>query len=224
MKLSELKMLVREAADDTVAVKYLWSDAFVVSVLNEAEVQACRRARLIIDSSSPEVCRIALAAGHSTYSVDPRVIFIRRVKLSTADAPLGFARVRDIDNCNPGWETETGDVVGWISDYTTGLLKLYRRPTAAQLPATITLTVVREPLDPMKDNDDEPEIKPRHQYALQHWALFRMFSRRDTETFDPKRAADHLALFEREFGPESGAIEEQWIDANYDYGADQGVF
>lgn len=222
MKLRELRLIVREAADDTVK-PFLWSDAFIAQTLNEGEVQACRRARLLVDSSTTEVCRITLTADKELYDIDPRVIFIRRVKLSTTGVPIGFARVRDMDEAMNDWESETGTVVGWVPDFTSGKLRLYRTPTSAEVPATLTLTVVREPLEPMTDDDHQPEIRPRHQHALQHWALFRMFSKRDLETYDPQRAADHLALFEAEFGPASTAVDEQWIDQNYNYSQDIGV-
>lgn len=223
MNLGELKILVREGADDT-AKPPLWSDAFITAALNEAESQACRRSRLIVDTSTAEVCNIKLTADKPLYEIDPRVIFVRRVKLSTDGSLLGFCRVRDMDTAMTDWESETGDVVAWIPDYTSGKMRLFRRPTAAQVPATLTLTVVREPLAPMKDDKDKPEIKPRHHYALQHWAFYRMFSKRDQETYDPNRAAAHLALFEAEFGPPSTAQDEQWIDQNYDYASDVGVF
>lgn len=223
MNLEALIAFCRDTADDATA-PYLWSDAFITNALNEAVTQAIRRARLIVDSSTPAICKIALTAGKSLYDIDERVIFIRRVKLSTQDQPLGFARFRDMDCEAPGWEAETGQVVGWIPDYTTGKLRLYREPTSDELPASLTLTVVRDQLCPMQKLDDRPEINQRHHQALPHWALYRMFSVRDQDKANPKAAGEHLALFEAEFGPPSPAIEEQWIDANFDYGADIGVF
>lgn len=221
MKLSELIAFVREIADDQVA-KYQWTDAFITRALNEGESQACRRARLIVDSSTAEVCRIALRSGKSVYDIDPRVLFVRRVKLSGRDVPLGFARVRDMDENCPGWEDETGEVVGWIPDFSSGKLRFYRAPDNST--QSVNLTVVREPLCQMAAPDSTPEIKPRYHYRLADWALYRMFGQRDSEKYDPDRSLKHLAEFEAEFGPASPAVEEQWIDANFDYGSDLGVF
>jgi hypothetical protein len=223
VKLRELRALTREMASDTTA-PFLWSNDFIDLALNDAQWQACRRARLIIDSTTPRACRINLAASQPLYRVDPSVIFIRRVKLSTRSDPLGFARVRDMDLAQPDWESETGEVVGWVADHTTGKLRLYRIPTAAELPAVATLTVVRGPLAPMAKDEDAPEIHERHHYNLHHWALFRMYSKQDSQTYDPKRAADNMALFEADFGQASTAIEEHWIDSNFDYGEELGVF
>jgi hypothetical protein len=223
MNLKALRALTREMANDTVA-PFLWSTDFIDQALNDAQWQACRRSRLIIDSTTPKVCRITLGANQPLYRVDPSVIFIRRVKLSTRSDPLGFARMRDMDCVVPDWESETGEVVGWIADHTTGKLRLYRTPTAAELPAIASLTVVRGPLAAMCKEDDFPEIHERHHYNLHHWALFRMYSKTDSQTYDPKRAADNMALFEADFGKASPAIEESWIDANFNYGEELGVF
>jgi hypothetical protein len=50
MNLKELRLAAREDLDDT-AKPYLWSDAFLNNGANEAENEAARRARLIVDSS-----------------------------------------------------------------------------------------------------------------------------------------------------------------------------
>lgn len=224
MNLEELEDLARTLARDKTTTPYLWPSTFIVQALNDAQWEACRRARLIIDSTTPVVCRITLAAGAPSYPVHESVIFIRRAKLSTRAEPLGFARVRDMDEHVPDWEAETGEVVGWVADYTTGRFRPYRIPTAAEVPASVTLTVVRGPLKAMKEAGDKPEIHPRFHYNLVHWALFRMYSVHDSQTYNPKKAAEHAALFAAEFGPPSPAIEEQWIDRNFDYAADSGVF
>jgi hypothetical protein len=223
MNLKELRALVREMAHDR-ATPYLWTDAFIDMALNDAEREACRRGRLLVDSVTPAVCRVTLVADNGIYRVDPRVMFIRRVKLSTQTSPLGFARVRDMDECAPGWEDESGDVVGWIPDYVSGKLRLYRIPTSVELPAVANLTVVRAPLANMVRDDNCPEIKPHLHYDLHHWALHRMFSVKDSQKNDEALAKRHEELFAASYGPASSALEEHWIDQNYDYSQDQGVF
>lgn len=222
MNRKQLRELVRTLADD-LTPKFLWQDPFINQALDDAENEACRRARLIIDSTTPAVCRIALAANKPLYAVHPSVIYIRRVKLSTRPQPLGFARMLEMDAlCD--WEAETGDVEGWIPDHTTGNLRLYRIPDATAVPATANLTVVRTPLKGMKTDEDCPEIKPRYHYNLAHWALFRMYGVPDSDTFNPKAAAENLAMFEAEFGKRSSAQDESFIDANYDYGENIGLW
>lgn len=223
MDLKELLELTREMASD-VAEPQLWSDKFIINALNDAEMEACRRSRLIVDSSTEKCCRIDLAAATSLYKVHDSVIFIRRVELSTKTDPLGFARFRDLDMSCPGWRTETGEVDAWVTDFETGKLRFFRTPTADQLPAHAMLTVVRGPLKRMSNKNDRPEIKPRFHYNLHHWALFRMYSKNDSQTLDPEAAAKHAGIFASEFGPPSSAIEEDWIDKNFDYSEEIGLF
>jgi hypothetical protein len=222
VNLKELRALVRRVAADW-KEPYLWPNEFVDMAINDAELEACRRARLIIDSSTAKICRIALAAQQPLYAIDNRVIFIRRVKRASDGLVLGVGRVRDLDGYAQGWEDETGEVVGWIPDHTTGKIRTYRTPTTDDL-TDLNLTVVRGPLRPMKDADHCPEIHPRYHYNLHHWALHRLFSVQDTEGHDPVKAERAANAFGAEFGPPSPAIEEQWIDRNFDYNAEQGVY
>lgn len=225
MTLLQLRTYVREQADDTIA-PFLWSDATLNILLNEAQVEACRRARLIKDSTTDAVTLLTLLAGTSLYTVDPRVIFIRRMKLSTLANPLGFKRTRDMDEQVPGWEAHTGSVSQWITDYNSGKVRFYRNPDATAVGSGLTarMTVVRGPLVDMSADGDIPEIAPRFHVKLHHWALYRMFSKQDSEVYDAKIAADNKEQFTAEFGPPSSAIEENWIDENFDYAEDSGIF
>jgi len=69
-----------------------------------------------------------------------------------------------------------------------------------------------------------PEIAARYHNGLVNWMLFRMFSKQDAETNDPKKAANALERFEEEFGKKSAAIDEKYIEDNYGYDGYDGVF
>ena len=97
MTLEELICACRtDRLDDTVET-YHWSKAELTRFLNDAQDEACRRARLLTDSSTPEICRIAVIAGTALYTLDPRIIFVRRAKLALRSKPLGFASYLDLD-------------------------------------------------------------------------------------------------------------------------------
>jgi hypothetical protein len=96
----------------------------------------------------------------------------------------------------------------FIPDYETGKIVLYPPPSEN---GTLLMTVVRDPLAEMNDMDDEPEIAARYHRSLRFWMMFRAYSKQDTETFDPKKLADSLSMFEQEFGKKSAAIDEAWI-------------
>lgn len=207
IKSRDVIKLFRDEADDAVA-GYLWGDEEVMDFLADAQNEACRRARLLIDSTTPAVCQIAVQPGVHTYALDPRVIFVRRARLASADRPLRHLMMRDLD-CRPGWENDPAQPpLGMIHDWQTGALRLHPVPDAAD---TLLLTVVRLPLDEPNDPDDALEIHQRYCRNLRHWMLYRAYSKQDSETRDDKRAATALAMFEREFGPPSPAIDEEWI-------------
>lgn len=205
MTLEELITACRTDRLDDAVETYQWSDAELTRFLNDAQDEACRRARLLKDSSTAEICSIAVTAGTALYPLDPRIIFVRRAKLALRSKPLGFASYLDLDEQSPGWEDRTGTPEAVITDFETGKLRLYRSPIVND---TLNLLAVRTALEPMARNGDEPEIAPRFHYSLIEWAAYRAFSKQDADTLDPKKAERALAEFEREFGPKSAAIDE----------------
>lgn len=232
MKAIDLFTVFRGQADDTAAPQ-LWSDAELYRWLNEAEVEACRRARLIVDTQNTagvdNVCRIQLVNGTAMYALDRRVIYVRRALMAGRTIPLCPMDYRDLDVDQPGWQSRTGQVVGYVRGLDSGKFRPYRIPTTASLVngSTVDLLVVREPLRPMgqEDTDDEPEINSRYHLALLDWVFWRAYSKKDSEAYDPKLAAQHLAMFEAEFGTreKSAAMEEEYqrltepneLDGNY---------
>lgn len=209
MQLSELITLFRQEADDTVQ-PYLWDDPEVIDFANDAQDEACRRARLLVDSSTPEITALpVITTDAGLLDLDERIIFIRRARLSGRPALLRM-NMQDMENWNPMWQDmEAGTPTMFITDYTTGKVLLWPKPDTN---TTLLLTVVRLPLEVMDDTDMKPEIAPRHHRSLRFWMLYRAYSKQDSEANDPKKAADSLALFEQEFGKKSAAIDEAWIE------------
>jgi hypothetical protein len=157
------------------------------------------------------------------YALDPRIIFVRRVKSSLRSSPLCKRRFRDLDAEDPGWEERTGDVTQYLLDYQTGFLRTYRTPTAADL-VTLGLTVVRAPLKAMAGDSATPEIAPRWHMSLRHWMVFLAYMKPDEDTYRPDKAKVALALFEQEFGKRSSAQDEKWINDNHGYDNDEGLY
>lgn len=209
MKLSDIMTLFRQEADDTVQ-PYLWDDDELIDFANDAQDEACRRARLLVDSSTPEVTALAvLASENGVLDLDERILFIRRARLSGRAALLRM-NMQDMENWNPMWQDMlAGTPTMFITDYSTGKLLLWPKPDAD---TTLLLTVVRTAMDPMETPDDTPEIAPRYHRSLRFWMLYRAYSKQDSQANDPKKAADSLALFEQEFGKKSAAIDEAWIE------------
>lgn len=208
MRLNDLIQIFRAEVDDAVT-PYLWSDDELIEYANDAELEACRRSRLIVDSSTAAICQIAVVAGTATYALDPRVLFVRRARL-TGLLPLKRKNMQDMDIQYPGWEdAAAGTPSAFIPDFETGKIRLYPTPDAA---ATLNLMVVRDPLAEMNDDSDTPEIAARYHRSLRFWMMHRAYLKKDADANDPKKAAESLALFEQEFGKKSSALDETWIE------------
>jgi hypothetical protein len=136
--------LFRDLADDK-ALPYLWSDFVMTQYAAEAEMEAARRARLLKDSTTAAVCQYAVTAGTQKITLDPRIIFIRSVKIGSKTIPLARFHRTDMDLAFPDWDNTVnlGDVNRFIPDRDSGILWF-----DGQFPAsdTVYLTVVREPL------------------------------------------------------------------------------
>jgi hypothetical protein len=210
MTFKDLLKAARLALRDTVGLvdsDFSLTQEEALLYFNEAEQEACRRARLLTDSSTTAICSIAVTAGNALYSLDSRVLKVRRVKWSDADKPLSRISWKDLDANLAGWESHAGSVSGYITDFQKRKLRLYRTP---EVNGTLALTVTRLPLADMAGLNDEPEIDLHLHIKLVPWVVYRKRSVEDTEMYDPRKAAAALADFEREFGPATTALQESF--------------
>src|SRR6266404_4709307 len=108
MQLIDLITLFRtEAGDET--EPFLWSPDEVIEFANDAQDEACRRARLLVDSSTAGICSIAVtAAGLGVVTLDPRVVFVRRARFATM-LPLKRMNMQDMESFNPFWQDASAD-------------------------------------------------------------------------------------------------------------------
>jgi len=215
MTLGELISRFRREVKDTVK-PYFCADEDIIAWLNEAEEEACRRAFLIVDSTST-ASQLDIAAGDVGSDLDPLVIFVRRATLQSTHRPLIPAVVRSMDEELPGWENAQASVpTRFVPDWQTGYLRLYPPSRSAD---TIKLTVVRLPVRPMVEEDDEPEIRRQFHAYLLDWAKHRAYNIPDSDFFDAKKSDYHLSVFTQKFG-ETSAISEAWaMEQYYDVGA-----
>ena len=215
MTLGELISRFRREVKD-MFYPYFFADEDIIAWLNEAEEEACRRAFLIVDSTST-ASQLDIAAGDVGSDLDPLVIFVRRATLQSTHRPLIPAVVRSMDEELPGWENAQASVpTRFIPDWQTGYLRLYPPSRSAD---TIKLTVVRLPVRPMVEEDDEPEIRRQFHAYLLDWAKHRAYNIPDSDFFDAKKSDYHLSVFTQKFG-ETSAISESWaMEQYYDVGA-----
>jgi hypothetical protein len=199
----------------------LWSDPELTMFINAAQREACRRARLIVDSTTDEITLITLQADTATYDLDPRIIFIRRAKLIGTSPTLFRVSYKDLDVQAPDWEDETDTPRAYVPDMDENTFRPYPTPIAA---GEVRLTVIREPLVDMANDVDVPEIKPRYLMSMMEWCYYLAYSKQDAETKDDAKAAAALAIFEGEFGKKSTAIDEVWQNREHGYMEPEGNF
>lgn len=205
---------IRSAIQD-LAQPYFFSDERIRSALNHAQDEACRRARLLVDSRTAEVCEVDVPAGEPTVSLHESVIFVRRARLAGIGVTLVPKVARAMDEQCPGWEDSapTQPMV-FVPDWETGVLRLWPAPAT---PVTLLLTVIRAPLDAelLADASSELLLPRRYHQSLVFGALMELYRVPDMETFNPQAAAAYAALFAAEFGPPSAAIDEHWAAEQY---------
>ncbi len=219
MTRGELRRFWRARVRDTRPKSYLWSDELFDLYLDEAHVEAARRAHLLVDSTS-DLTRADIAAGDIQVALDRRIIFVRRARLESTGRGLRWTPLRMLDTGVPGWESATASVpIRYVPDWQSGALAVW---PPSSVDDGLLMTVVREPLRGLESDDESPEIAPRYHRPLLDWVSYRAYSEDDADTSDSAAAGRALAAFEKEFGPNDGAINEAYSLANY--APDEGAF
>ncbi len=200
MQVGDFIQEFREAVDDCLE-PHFWPDEVIVRYLNEAVQEACERALLIEDRTTPAVCSLPVVANQATYNLHPSVLRIKRATLN--GGLIDETSVEELDEESSRWETRQGTPRRFIFEPAAGSavprLRLVSIPTAA---GTVGLTVYRGALKPLAAErpTDVPEIPVRFHLRLLDWMFHRAYLKQDADTFDPNKAAVSLTLFEQEFG------------------------
>jgi hypothetical protein len=205
MKLGQLITEARSEVDDKVE-PYLWTDDDWKAYFNDTEGDACSRAHLLIDSVTPEICEIQIAAGTGLYALHSKVVAIRRVKLSGQTKSLTQKTRDELDADVYDWENRNGTPEVFISEG-PGELLLVPKPIVVD---TVHLTVARLPLGEMTDLDnDSPEIQEQYHRGLIAGAVSRAYLKNDEDTLNLKKSQLYEAKFTVKFGPPVSAKAEQ---------------
>lgn len=197
MTKEELIAIFRRDTDD-LAARYLSSDTSIIQWLAEAEHEACIRARLIHDVSTPAVCRINVKAPSPTYKLHPAILDITRAAFtatgSTTEHVLYLTDTVEQDRRFPDWRTTVDTPRQAIQTDTQ--LRLCCIPGSD---GVIALEAYRLPTSD-SDASWEPEISAVHHRHLIQWALHCCYSRPDVDVYDQKRAELALSRFTSVFG------------------------
>ena len=203
MTLEDLIRRFRLRATD-VAEPHLFADQDVIDWLNDAEEQACVRGRLLREDALPEMCRIVLEAGKSTYKLHQKLYEISHLRVLPQNGGRSrhlLIKTREwLDAEMPDWRDSNRPAMFAIQDDIS--LRVVGKVDDGD---ALALECYRLPLKPMEADNSKPEIHIAHHDHLIDWALHRAFSVPDAETFDPNRAALAEQAFTRYFGPSPDA-------------------
>jgi hypothetical protein len=216
----EMIVNLRESILDDVAVPYLWSDTELLRNLNYAEVQACRRAHLIIDGTTANdngtagtagtlgqkpLCTLTIVGNQATYLLSPKILQIKRCQLRSMTYPLsGPKTYPEMDELWTGW-IGTNGTVGTAG---SGGLPMYflNEPgnTITFIPGpstadTASLVVSRIPLTPFT-LQTSPEIDEKYHEGLMDWAAHLAYMKNDSDTLNLNLAKVYEDRFVRSFG------------------------
>jgi hypothetical protein len=204
MNLSELIIAAQNQADEVLdKPDLLWSEAEWTEYANDAENETCIRANLLIDKTTA-LTSIAVISGTATYSIDEKILFIKRAKLLSGTEPLVKTSRRVLDAVYPSWEVDSGAVRSWLPDG-TNTITLYKKPIADD---TLSFMVSRLPLAAMALADKlivSPEVDSQYHLGLIDYILHRAYSKQDSQTLDLGKAKEHLARFTKRFGERPAA-------------------
>ena len=203
MNLEQLTAQFRVDADD-LTEPHFWDAEWIATWLTEAQAEAAIRKRLLYEASNPAVCQIDVAANTATHDLHKSLFELVHLRFQATGAAtssvLSIKAREELDRIRPGWRDETGTPRHAIQDDTR--ITLVPRP---ELAGTLHIEGYRVPLKALENDTDKPEIHEAHHRHLVHWALHRAFTKPDSETIDPQRAATAEAAFTRYFGPSPDA-------------------
>ena len=184
--------------DDDCRPPYLVSTERMGHFVREAEKEAAERALYLkIDKEQ----WINVKADQPSYELSPEIIFIDRVKLQTGTQPIFKTTECELDFAQGNWESKTGTPRHYIQDKNT--IRLYPTPLVDDI---LMLTGSRRPMFDMETPEE------RHE-DLAQWVLYRYFSVRDADTYNPVKAAEYLNEFSNLFGHKRDAFfERTWRD------------
>ena len=198
MNLEQLIEQFRIDADDMQSPP-LWESEWIAAWLTEAQDEAAIRGRLLMDDYTPALTQIPVTAGVSSYALHPKLYEIAVIDFIPEVGyvqPVYLTSREKLDRDRNGWRNEPAGVP-CSAIQTDTRLRLVPVPSVN---GTLRLEAYRLPLKALVNDNDKPEIHEAHHRHLVHWALHRAFSKPDSETIDPTRAATAEAAFTRYFG------------------------
>jgi hypothetical protein len=206
MKIQDVIDLFRKQVGD-VSLPRLWDDIEVMQYLVDAQDMFVRLTGGIVDSQTPAVTRVPIAANTPTSEHCPYILRIRSAQLETAKRQVligsegdlsqigiltkyhdyGFTRPPYLD------DADTGDVTAGILGVQENAIRWYKVPIEED---TCLLHTFRLPYPRIEDEDSCFEIDEQHHLHLIKWMKHLAYSKEDGETYDKDLAENNRQWFE----------------------------
>lgn len=196
---------------------YLWSDATLVSYINEAQRRFARLGLVIRDGTS-DVTRVTVKAGQTEYPLDPSILAVMSVRFPGDTADLARAGHGVLDtytqpdslyfdaaqlSMRPPGKPLAYATDEYLSpdDYDSAsvvTLRIYPTPLPQFDGAVLQMRVVRLPLDDLTTANMAavPEIPRDHHLEMLDWAAYLALRIVDVDGGMPGRAAEFKSTFE----------------------------
>lgn len=211
MTLADLRTMFRRDVADK-ANGQLWSDSDIDDWLNEAEREACVRAKLIHERANESICKIDAVAGETRYQLNAVIIEITHASLTNSAGVSSILNIldwREADRLQYDRRANTRAPRAIIHHDTW--IDLDCIPDASY---TVNMEVYRMPMESMVADSDSPEIGAHHHRHLLHWVKHQAYGVQDADTLDMNKANDFEGRFERYFGLRPDASLRKGQNAN----------
>lgn len=162
----------------------LITNAALVEMLNEAQVELCRR--FPIKDSSSALCQITTVVDQGVYSLDPRILAVERAYLVTTDRVLKKTYAPRVDEEDEKL-TLDGEVRYYREDLEDHTLTTIGVPAVAE---TLKIAITRLPITSLVWADTASALEINECYAedVLLYSQYLAYSNRDFDLFDTEAA------------------------------------
>lgn len=201
----ELKDLFRREVRDE-AEPYLWTDADILTYINEAQNMFCRLAGGIADAASTDIIRVLVGAGMLIVAISPKILKLRDVRRASDGRNVDILNLEDLGTAGVtyggyGQQWGTGGAKVGTELGPTRAVVLGAQEDAIMLiplPAeedVLYLVVDRLPINHVDYATHGLEIGDIHHRSLLYWMKHLAHEKQDAETYDRGRSEEFRQKF-----------------------------
>ena len=146
------------------------------------------------------VCKISLLPNKSTYELSKRIFKLNAIYYGSEYKKLDIIDYREMDESYRNWRSQKGTPIYAVVGLNSNKIDIFRTPETKD---KLLLNVTHLPLTKMVLNEDTPSIPEQYHEKLIYWALYRAYSKNDSETQNNSSANYFRQLFANEFGEDT---------------------